>query len=557
MPGSAEPRTGAQVPRGLKTALLGWRRLLLLAMAAGLLPAQVPAPRTSFRVSYVAQDAIYIDGGREQGLSEGLRLTVKRIKPGEPELAARLIGEVVVSAISANSAVCEVKTKEADFEVGDTAAIVAEDLEAVTASRAVKSARKYAQVIGFTEGDPLDEEMREAVPRPPLPEVNRTQGRISFEHSSIQDRAVAGALSYQEGLALRMDMTRIGGSYWNFTGYWRGRMSARRGSVQQETLTDLLNRTYHIGLHYTNPQSGNVAGVGRLLVPWASSLNTLDGGYYGRRVSKATTVGVFAGSTPDPTSWNYNPDRRMGGGLVNFDFGNFEKVRFSSTTGVALTRLGWKAEREFAFFENNLLFGRKLSIFHNLEADKLRAGRLGNTENQVVVSRSFGTVRLQPSKFISFDVNHNHFRQIPTFDLILTGTGLLDRFLFQGLSGGVRLELPGRISLYGNAGRSRPAGILEPPLRNHLRQRAGFPAGRAAILLQQQLRQRFLPLGFAHARGRPGVPAGTAGRAAGFSIRPYEPEQGVVGKRKCRLVPGTPFRPGRRRHLFPRSGAKV
>ena len=107
-------------------------------------------------------------------------------------------------------------------------------------------------------------------------------------------------------------MTRIDGSYWNFTGYWRGRLSNQSGAAPQ-TVTDLLNRTYQIGAYYNNPNSNYVAGFGRFLLPWAPSLSTIDGGYFGRRLGKHFTTGMFAGSTPNPTAWNYDPNRQMAG----------------------------------------------------------------------------------------------------------------------------------------------------------------------------------------------------------------------------------------------------
>ena len=76
----------------------------------------------------------------------------------------------------------------------------------------------------------------------------------------------------------------------------------------------------------------------------------------------------------------------------------------------------------------------------------------------MVLSKSYFTVRLQPHKRISFNVNQNYFRNIPTFDTRLIGTGLLDEYLFQGVSGGFRLSLPFNLGLYGNAGRSSRTG---------------------------------------------------------------------------------------------------
>ena len=430
------------------------RHFASVALIAGAMAAQEQAVRTKFEVRYVASGAVYINGGREDGLQEGFRFTVTRLKPGEPELAARHIGEVVVTAVAAQSAVCAVLSKTEDFQVGDVARLSGPDTEKLGRERSSREARKYAQVVGFTEGDPLDQEQRENLTRPRPAEVNRLRGRVSFEFNTLGDRDAGGLRTHQEAVVLRGDMTRIGGSYWNFTGYWRGRLSTRSGGYRPETLTDLLNRTYQAGFYYANPQSKYSAGVGRLLVPWASSLSTIDGGYGARRLGRATTAGVFLGSTPDPTAWNYSPNRQIGGAFVNFELGSFEAVRFSSTAGAALTRMRWKPEREFAFFENTVMYKQSFAVFHNLEADALKPGRLGNTHSGPVVSRSFLTLRAQPNRVVSFDFNHNYFRTIPTFDLTLIGTGLLDKLLFQGVSAGVRVDLPYRVSLYANIGES-------------------------------------------------------------------------------------------------------
>ncbi len=76
-----------------------------------------------------------------------------------------------------------------------------------------------------------------------------------------------------------------------------------------------MNRTYHLGLYYQNPDSVVTMGVGRLFLPYAPSLSTIDGGYFGYKFSQHMTAGVFGGSTPDPTSWSYNPNQRIAGNV--------------------------------------------------------------------------------------------------------------------------------------------------------------------------------------------------------------------------------------------------
>src|SRR6267378_2019549 len=193
-------------------------RCLVLWLALGLIavfPAQAQGPHTTFHVRYVASGAVYLDGGRGAGLSEGFHLTVKRRKPGEAEMDAKVVGEVVVVSLAENSAACEIKSHEMDFAVDDVAYLSAQDAQTARATQSSKTARRYAQVVSFTQGDPLEEELRAYVPRPPLPSVNRVRGFVALDQTTILDHSAAHAQSVQEGASLRADMTRIGGSYWN------------------------------------------------------------------------------------------------------------------------------------------------------------------------------------------------------------------------------------------------------------------------------------------------------------------------------------------------------
>ena len=416
--------------------------------------AQSLSVRTTYHVKQVAGPTIYIDGGSADGLAEGMRLVVNRLAAGEAKLNAREIGSLVVFAVASNSAACEFRDSKGAIEQGDLAELSVSDAEAIKISRTAMSKRKYAQVVSFTDGDPIEAELRAYVPKPPLPEVNRIRGRVSFEQNVITDHGAGGLRTMQEGMVLRADMTRIGGSYWNFTGYWRGRMTSRTGSRIQ-TLNDLLSRTYHIGLYYNNPQSKYTAGFGRFLLPWAASLSTIDGGYFARRFGRHTTTGIFAGSTPDPTAWNYDPNRQLLGVFTSVEAGSFEKLRYTGTVGAAVSRVSWRPERQFLFCENNILFKNKISIYHDLEADQLDKKIAAPGDAGPRIARSFLTVRWQPIKGLALDINHNFFRDVPTFDTRLLGTGLLDKFLFQGVSFGFRIDLPYRTTFYSNFGRNK------------------------------------------------------------------------------------------------------
>lgn len=433
---------------------------LLLAGTVTAAVAQDVELRTRFRVKYVAADAVYLEGGRNAGLDEGMKLVIRSTagnataSSGTDNNVPEDVAELKIISVASTSAVCEVVSSKRPVVVGDLALIPQDEAEALEQKRALAATRQYPAVISFTEGDPLDEEVRDYVPKPPLPEVNRARGRIGVDYNSLQ---ATGSSSSQIGMVLRADITRIGGTHWNLSGYWRGRFDARSSALQTQTIQDLINRTYHLEMTYVNPDSRWVAGFGRLYLPWATSLDTIDGGYFGRRVGHNATVGMFGGTTPDPTSWNYAPNREIAGSFVNFEGGSYDAVHYTTTFGVAVSALSWTLDRPFGFTETAISYKRFFSIYNSLQADSPRTTVPGLTVNPGV-SRSYLTLRLQPTRRISFDLNHNYFRDIPTYDPQLVATGLVDKYLFQGFSGGVRVELPYHVSVYTNVGRSSRSG---------------------------------------------------------------------------------------------------
>jgi AMIN domain len=442
-----------------------------------------PGMRTEFQVKYVDQDAAYLDGGRSSGLTEGMKLMVKNKRPAAATDGsvdpAGAIAELVVVGLAETSAVTEIRAPKRDVVAGDLAYLSSQDLQALVQQHALGATRKYPAVITFSEGgDALDEEARAFIPRPPMPSVNRASGRIGFDYSGTKSNDASQASSSSIGAVVRADFTRIGGTYWNLRGYWRGRVSSTSSASSPQTLQDLLNRTYHLALTYENPNSRWTVGAGRLYLPWAASLETIDGGYFGARMGHGVTTGIFGGSTPDPTSWNYSPNRHIGGAFLNEEVGSYDAVRFSSTAGfgksfntvqystttsAGTTTASYQDNRPFAFFENSVSYRRTFSIFSALQADQPSANPAVAAPG-AGISRSFLTVRVQPFSRIEFSANHTYFRDIPTFDPQLVSTGLLDKYLFQGFSGGVRVEVVKNIALYSDLGRSSRTGDAKTSL---------------------------------------------------------------------------------------------
>jgi hypothetical protein len=417
-----------------------------------------------FRIKYVTSETVYLAAGRNAGLEEGMKLSAVKAPPdgdisngvrfrGQPHVA-----ELQIISVADSSSVCAISSTSGELRVGEIAFLSVDSVSERRAAESAAETEQYPATIGFTYGDPLDDEVRETQEKRVIQEspVGRIRGGFGFDYGGTQESG--GFTSRQVGMVINADMTFIGGSYWNFTGYWRGNLNSSNSSnpgTQPTTLNDLINRTYHLSFTYDNPYSPVKIGIGRLFLPWAPSLSTIDGAYLARRVSRKITVGAFAGSTPDPTSWSYNPDQHIAGSFVNYETGDFDHARFFSTAGIALTSIQWRVMRQFAFFENTFSWKRYLSFYSSLQADEARVSPLPNGgSNPTGISQSYSSMHIQPLDWLSFGVNHNYFRNLPTFDPRLVSTGLLDQYLFQGFSGDVRVQVLKRITLYSSLGRS-------------------------------------------------------------------------------------------------------
>jgi hypothetical protein len=419
---------------------------------------QAAPMRTEFHVRYVNGTDVYIDAGRDAGLAEGTKIVLKQSPSKVPDAVADapvepgIVATLTVVSLASTSAVCQVNSSTRDLVVGDILSLPETEMEKIVQKDALGNTRVFPMIVSFSEGDPLDEEVRDAIPHPPLPEINQSRGRIGFDFSTIQGLGANGFTSTVFGMVARADISRMGGTHWNLNGYWRGRVQSSAGPAQS-SIQDLINRTYQMSLNYVNPESHYTAGIGRLYLPWASSLEVIDGGYVARSMSTKNILGVFAGSTPDPTAWNYNPARKLMGGFLNTHGGNFDGFRYSSTEGAGVELLGWSIDKPFLFSENDFSFKRVFSLYHSMQIDRPTANP-GTPAVNFGVGQSLLSLRIQAHPRVEFELTDTYFRDVPTYDALLVGTGLLDKYLFQGVSGGSRIQLPHRITGYFSVGQS-------------------------------------------------------------------------------------------------------
>src|ERR1035437_6782973 len=84
-------------------------------------PAGAQEVKDTFRIKYVAEGAVYIEGGRTAGLAEKMRLTVSK--------GADVTIELEVVSVADSSAVCEIRSPGAPPKPGDYAKLSSEDAQ--------------------------------------------------------------------------------------------------------------------------------------------------------------------------------------------------------------------------------------------------------------------------------------------------------------------------------------------------------------------------------------------------------------------------------------------
>ena len=78
----------------------------------------------------------------------------------------------------------------------------------------------------------------------------------------------------------------------------------------------------------------------------------------------------------------------------------------------------------------------------------------GTTPVGLGIGESLLSARFQVHPRVMLDLTDTYFRDVPTYDPVLVGTGLLDKYLYQGINGGARIQFPMHITGYFSLGSS-------------------------------------------------------------------------------------------------------
>lgn len=400
-------------------------------------------------VKYISHESYYINLGSKLGLSIGDTVTVKRNN--------RFIANLLVENIADHSASCKLLNQRSPIEQGDRVEtfvrVVTHQPKRKNGSdpESLKTERKSR----FKQGQ--NRSLRKGKKR----EINRLRGRFSIQSLWFDDKSSSNRDYQQLGLRSKLTVEKFLGLPFELRFRWRSRAHHRERVLSSDISdNELTHNVYELGLVYQNGKSPFEFGFGRILSHQIRGLGYIDGGLFSFKMNGHWRVGVAGGTQPGLRNSAFQSNEQKFGLFVNFEKGNYQSRRISSTVAFSGSYHGGKNSREFVYLQNNFWMGSKFSIYQTVEVDFNRGWKQDYGDKKVQLSNLFMSARYSPTDFISLSLSYDSRKTVRVFETRSIPDSLFDETTRQGLRSGITLRLPHRMRLSGNFGiRFRAGGL--------------------------------------------------------------------------------------------------
>jgi hypothetical protein len=311
------------------------------------------------RVTYLTATTAYLNAGREDGLSDSLRLEVRR--------QGVRIGSVRVAFLSSHRAACDILDTVRTLAVGDSVSFVP------------RMPRPLA-----VAGPP-------AARAPYRPQVRTVRGTVGLEYLSVVNRDGSGVRFSQPGLQVRLGGGSAG-SPLSFGLDVRTRRITYADPSRSGTVTD-ESRVYQAVARWQAPGSAGRLALGRQFVDGIPAVGLIDGLQL-TTDHPAWAAGVFAGTAPGVTNLQLSGTTRVFGGFVRRQGRAAGWGSWALTAGATGSYEGWRTNREFLYLEARY-FGPRMSGFLSQEVDYYRPWKRLAGEHAFSPTSTFGQLRYQ------------------------------------------------------------------------------------------------------------------------------------------------------------------
>jgi hypothetical protein len=396
------------------------RKAVLILCVIFVLCATAKEKTISGKITYIAAGSVYTSIGREQGLTDSLRVIVF--------LENDTLAVLQIFALSSKSSVCRIIESRKPFRVGDSVETILQipSPEKALTITAQDTSAFVAKEIKPTKSFPvLSQES---------PSLIKVQGRMSVQYNTMlfdysplnfqQSGLVINLHGEVTGMPLKFEM------YGNLRTTARGNTGLFTGGSKNDS------RIYRMSLEYDDQTS--ILTLGRILLSYVPSIGYIDGVSIARRFDNVIT-GASIGFQP---SANLQAPSTMNKKFLLFS--QYQtKDSWNTTAGAAYARV-WSSlgiEREVLSTSVTMYSPNGLFMYTSGDVD-LRTISQGKSRTDPALSLLICSVNYRFSNIITAGIGVDASR--PVYSLSSTQSipdTLLDKKLRSGISfnGGVYL----------------------------------------------------------------------------------------------------------------------
>lgn len=400
-------------------------------------------PARGLTVTYLSTGAVYVDGGRQEGLEPGSRLVVRR--------SGDKIAELEVLYVAEHSASCRVVSALSSIRQGDAAVLASVPAESV-AEAPPAAVPEPARPVP----EPLPAPVANPSPRRSVPRT-RASGAISYGFQQYRNGGAVSSGGFDEGTGrLSLRLRDLGGRPLDFRARMRSRTVTRSGFGLSGNRSEQSDRLYELSLTYA-PEGGRFAWqVGRLGVSPFVGIGYLDGALGQVRLTRRFHLGAFAGSRPEVAELGLASIGQKYGAFVRYATAADEGPGYAEVViaGIGEYAKAGAVSREYVSLESRFGSGSRWSLFARGEVDVNRDWRreMAGSATQVSNASISGSVRFRERWrwSLTYDQRRNYLtyetkpRPEDVFNLLLR-EGARTSLEYQGsrglnVSAGVGLE---------------------------------------------------------------------------------------------------------------------
>jgi hypothetical protein len=364
----------------------------------------VRAADPTLTVKYRSAGAIYVDGGKAQGLQLGDHLAVLS--------GSETVAELEVVFLAEHSASCQVVNEKRTVRAGDRVARLPRPGETAPPVGVV------AAPAPIPEPTPSPVPGLVAAPAPlerPKGPLARVRGGVSFGAYKVWDQSEA-QFDFQQRTG-RADLSAwdIGGKPLFFNVRFRSRQDIRARGLASRTPTDKRDdRLYELALRYQPPEENFAFEVGRIGASNFVGIGYLDGALAEVRVrSSPLQVGGFFGRRAELDNLNLDvPGLKYGGFLRLAPGGKYSRQNYEAVVAVVRENAESEVSREYVSLETRIGSGRRFSFTQYGELDLNRGWRKEAAGTSYQVSNLSLAAHLRTSKgssvVLSYDGRKNY-----------------------------------------------------------------------------------------------------------------------------------------------------